>query len=87
MPTPVLAEPLPPIRRQSLAAQQKIVQNVIIDGSAYEITLFDNPTIDDVVVAEARIHAASIDGRPNLVEGRVVSREIRDFLIRLGVDK
>ena len=56
------------------------------DGRPYTIFVVDNPTIEDVVVVEAKVYAAEIMNNSTPPERRV-SREIRDILIRLGVER
>jgi hypothetical protein len=65
-----------------------ITSQVVINSIPTEITLIQNPTIDDVLIGEARVQATSIETtNPGLVTGRVVPLAIRDFLIRLGVER
>jgi hypothetical protein len=65
-----------------------ILSQVVINGAPFEFTLIQNPTIDDVLIGEARVQATSIEqNNPNLVTGRVVPRSIRNFLVELGVEQ
>lgn len=69
-----------------MAIRAKAESKVVIDGKPYIVSIIDNPTIEDVVETEARIYAAEVmNNTPR--EDRRVERPIRDFLIRLGVDR
>lgn len=70
-----------------MAAHTKIETRYIVAGKPVFINLIENPTIDDVVVTEARVYAASLDRRDPTLNDRRVSRDIRDFLIRIGVER
>lgn len=71
-----------------MANRNVVTARVIVGGRPLLISLIDNPLIDDVLITEARIQAASIAFQDDsLVVGRHVSRDIRDFLIRLGVER
>lgn len=59
---------------------------LVIDGRAYKVRLIDNPLIDDVLITEAQLLAAEIESG-SVPEDRRVSRDIRDFFIRLGVER
>jgi hypothetical protein len=48
--------------------------------------VISNPIIDDVVITEARLLAYEIENGP-LADERRVERGVRDFLIRLGVER
>lgn len=66
--------------------RQDVSERVVVNGVPFIVTLISNPTIDDVVVTEARLHAATLEGY-SVPENRKVEREIKDFLVRLGVDR
>jgi len=71
-----------------MSDRQEAGGRLIIDGKPYFVNVISNPTIDDVVVTECRIRAAEIEQQQSLGEsGRRVQRDIRDFLIRLGVER
>lgn len=59
---------------------------LIVNGRPVIVTLITNPLIDDVVMTEARILASEIENGP-LDDDRRVERGVRDFLIRLGVER
>lgn len=59
---------------------------MIVDGKPMLYNIISNPLIDDVVITEARLQAYEIENG-TLEEGRRVDRGVRDFLIRLGVER
>lgn len=59
---------------------------MIVGGRPVIVNLITNPLIDDVVVVEARILASEIENGP-LDDDHRVERGVRDFLIRLGVER
>ena len=59
---------------------------LIVDGRPMLYSVISNPLIDDVVITEARLAAYEIENG-TLEEGRRVDRGVRDFLIRLGVER
>lgn len=59
---------------------------MIVDGRPVIVNLITNPLIDDVIIVEARILASEIENGP-LNDNRRVDRGVRDFLIRLGVER
>jgi hypothetical protein len=67
--------------------RQEVESRVVLDGKPVVVKLISNPTIDDVVVTETRIHAAEIFNQVSLSDERRVQRDIRDFLIRIGVER
>lgn len=69
-----------------MAARDIVSSRLIVNGRPYIINLINNPTIDDVVMTESRVLAAEIENGV-IEEGRRVSRDIRDFLIRLKVER
>jgi hypothetical protein len=69
-----------------MADRRDIQQRLIVGGRPYVITLLHNPTIDDVLLTEARVAAAAIESKVS-DEDRSVSRDIRDYLIRTGVER
>ncbi len=58
----------------------------IIDGTPAQVRLIENPMIDDIVVAEAMLQATAVDRNTDL-SSHYVERAIRDFLIRIGVER
>lgn len=69
-----------------MSEQTIINTSVLIGGAPYTIRLVDNPTIDDVLVGEMIAQATSIWRGDDLSAHRV-SREMRDYLILLGVER
>ena len=69
-----------------MVLKREVYSKVTINGQIYNIKLINNPTIDDIVETEARIYAI---GRKNgqVDENRYVKRSIKDFLIRVGVER
>ena len=61
-------------------------QRMIVDGKPLLISLIQNPLIDDVLVTEARLQATDIEEGVTSNPDRRVGRDVRDFLIRLGVE-
>lgn len=60
----------------------------LVDGEPLIIDMLRSPTIDDVLITEAHLYAASLDrDDKTLTEGREVPWEIKDYLIRLGVER
>jgi hypothetical protein len=71
-----------------MSEQLVVPQKMVIDGNPVDVTLIQNPIIDDVLVTEAEIQASAIwSSDSSLVSDRRVSRDIRDYLIRLGVER
>lgn len=69
-----------------MSEQTVINTPVTIDGAPYTIRLVNNPTIDDVLIGEALAQATSIWRGDDLSTHRV-ERAMRDYLIRLGVER
>ena len=64
-----------------------IPSRMIVDGAPLLINLIRSPTIDDVVITEARLYAASLDREDPSLTANEVPWDIRDYLIRLGVER
>lgn len=69
-----------------MSTQTIIETAVTIDGAPSTVRLVNNPTIDDVLVGEMFEQATSIWRGDDLSEHRV-GRDMRDYLIRLGVER
>ena len=69
-----------------MSTRQEVESRLVVEGRPVIIKLISNPIIDDVVITEARIMAGEIENG-TLVEDRRVDRDVRDFLIRLGVER
>jgi hypothetical protein len=59
---------------------------ITVDGKPVLFSLVQSPTVEDILGSEARVQATMIE-RGTISPDRRVSRELRDFLIRLGVEK
>lgn len=59
---------------------------MFVDDKPMLYNIISNPLIDDVVITEARLQAYEVENG-TLEEGRRVDRGVRDFLIRLGVER
>jgi len=70
-----------------MADRSVIPSRMVVEGRPLIINLIENPTIDDVVITEARIYAASLDNSDPTINDRKVSRNILDFLIRQNVER
>lgn len=66
--------------------RQESEAHLIVDGRPVTYKVISNPLIDDVLLTEARLTAYEIENGP-LDSGRRVDRGVRDFLIRLGVER
>ena len=64
-----------------------ITNRLVVDGKPLLVSLIQNPLIDDVLVTEARLQAVDIENRSGTDPDRRVGRDVRDFLIRLGVER
>lgn len=70
-----------------MSKQVIVTQKMVVDGKPLLVSLIQNPTIDDVLVTEARLQATDIEEGNVVNEDRRVERDVRDFLIRLGVER
>jgi hypothetical protein len=69
-----------------MSSRNELSEKIIVNNSIYTVTVLDHPLIDDVVISEAMIRAeAIVSGNEDTT--RRVDRSIRDFLVRLGVEK
>lgn len=69
-----------------MSTRNTVTGKVLANGRSYELTLIENPTVDDVVIAEMKVQAQHV-AEGSDVSGRRVDRTIRDFLVRLGVER
>lgn len=69
-----------------MSVRNDIEGRFLVDGKPVLIKLVNNPTIDDIMNSEARVQATGVE-RGSIDSSRRVSRELRDFLIRLGVER
>lgn len=63
-----------------------VKMQAVMQGRPYTVLLLDNPIIDDILVVEMKLRAAEIMNNEVNTEHRV-SRDVRDVLIRLGVER
>lgn len=69
-----------------MGLRRETVKKVVLDGKPFSIRFIDNPTIDDVLSTEMQVQAyfiASGTSDPT----RQVDYSVRDYLIRLGVER
>lgn len=69
-----------------MSFRTNLATRVVENGRPYTVFIVDNPTIDDVLVIEMKMRAAEIMNN-EVVDGYRVNRDIRDVLIRLGVER
>lgn len=69
-----------------MSSRSEIDAKFAVNNKSLLVKLINNPTIDDVLNIEARVYAASV-GQGNLDTDRRVERDLRDFLIRIGVER
>lgn len=69
-----------------MSARQEAETRLIVNGRPTLYRVISNPLIDDVVITEARLLASEVENGP-LADSRRVDRGVRDFLIRLGVER
>ena len=69
-----------------MSEQTVIETQAMIDGVPNTVRLINNPTVDDVVVGEMFAQATSIWRGDDLSDHRV-SRDMRNYLIILGVER
>ena len=62
---------------------QVVQQQFIVDGQPVEVNLINNPTVYDVMITEEMIAAYEIINGP--LSGHRVSRSLRDYFIKTGV--
>lgn len=70
-----------------MSKQIIITQRMVVDGKPLLVSLIQNPLIDDVLITEARLQATDIEEGNSANPDRRVDREVRDYLIRLGVER
>lgn len=67
-----------------MPAQTVVTTQATSDGQVYKVRLIENPTVDDVLNTEAKIYAFSM-ATGDIDTTRRVGRDVRNFLIRIGV--
>lgn len=68
-----------------MSVRDEVESRFNVEGKPVIIKLINNPTIDDVINTEARVQASGFETGNDLSD-RVVSRSLRDYLIRLGIE-
>lgn len=68
-----------------MSDRQQVVTSLVVGGRPYTMRLLSHPVIDDILITEARITAFEIENGKG--PDRRVDRDIRDYLIRLGVER
>lgn len=72
----------------SIANRNEVETKLVVDGKPLTITLLQSITVDDVIGTEAQVQATAINkANQQMLVGRRVDRNIRDYLIRLGVER
>lgn len=69
-----------------MSSRNEIETRYTVDGRPVIVKLINNPVIDDILNTEARVYASSLETGQDLT-GRRVDRQLRDFLIRIGVER
>jgi hypothetical protein len=64
-----------------------VTASLVVDGKPLTVSFLDNIIIDDVLITEAMIQAQAIQNQDGSADNRQVEREIRYYLIRLGVER
>ena len=71
-----------------MSKQIIVAQRMVVDGKPLLVSLIQNPLIDDVLITEARLQATAVEeGTAADATDHRVERAVRDFLIRLGVER
>jgi hypothetical protein len=68
-----------------MSERTEVVSDIVVAGRPLTLKLLSHPLIDDILLTEAQIAAFEIENGPG--EERRVGRDIRDYLIRLGVER
>ncbi len=68
-----------------MSVQKIISGHYLLKGEKVFVQLLHNPTIEDVLSVEARVAAYQVESGDN--PDRRVDRRVRDFLIRIGVER
>ena len=71
-----------------MSSQLVVAQRLIVNGKPLLVSLIQNPTIEDILVTEAQLQASNVEQQVTVTsDDHRVDRDIRDFLIRLGVER
>jgi hypothetical protein len=66
--------------------RQTTTFTIVQAGVPLDVTVIESPTIDDVMVSEAKIQAYSIATGTDISD-HTVDRSVRDLLLRMGVER
>lgn len=69
-----------------MTVRTEVKRRVIIKNKPVTIQLINNPLIDDVVVTEAKVYLYGLESG-TVDTSRRVERGLRDFFIKIGVEK
>lgn len=69
-----------------ISEREELLNPIVIDGRPYTLRLIQSPLIDDVVISETQIAAFEVAQGIKPTERRV-DRGVRDYLIRLRVER
>ncbi len=69
-----------------MSDRQVVNTRFLIAGRPVKINLIHNPLVDDLLITEAQIQAYAIEHKVD-ISTRRIPRDIRDFLIRLNVER
>lgn len=68
-----------------MASRNEVAIQLSTRTDAYEVTLISNPTVDDVMVFQMKMQAASLINQDSVAKNFKVDKNIRGLLVRLGV--
>jgi hypothetical protein len=69
-----------------MADRKEILSRFVVSGELSTVRFIESPSMDDLVSAEARLQADSMDRSYSLTDHRV-DRTLRDYFVRLGVER
>jgi hypothetical protein len=71
-----------------MSDRQEVISSMTVDGAPITLKLISHPVIDDILLTEAKIAAFEVENGPVDPTGeRRVGRDVRDYLIRIGVER
>lgn len=69
-----------------MSVRQEVTTNVIVGGQSRTIRLISHISIDDIMYNEMEISAYEMENG-TVIPGRRVNRDIRDYVILIGVER
>jgi hypothetical protein len=69
-----------------MSDRQEVIQDLVVEGKPMTLRLLSHPLIDDILLVEAKITAYEMENG-TIDPARRVDRAVRDYLIRLGVER